>query len=138
MRPKDMATWRCVFGGMVAANFTLLTPFLIQTIIYMSYVRRHMILRYTPGERIGQQVAVSPQAMLFTLYGDCILPRASETWVGAPIKLVAEFGQSEQLFTRLFARMSQKGWLKVNKVRRNSIFKDWFRVHEFDINNLRS
>ncbi len=60
--------------------------------------------------------------MLFTLYGDYILPRAGEIWVGTLIKLFAEFGLSEQAIRSALSRMSQKGWLKVKKVGKKSYY----------------
>ncbi|MCL5958895.1 MAG: phenylacetic acid degradation operon negative regulatory protein PaaX [Chloroflexi bacterium] len=60
--------------------------------------------------------------MLFTLYGDYILPRGGEIWVGTLIKLFAEFGLSEQAIRSALSRMSQKGWLQVKRIGNKSYY----------------
>ncbi|MBI4322156.1 MAG: phenylacetic acid degradation operon negative regulatory protein PaaX [Chloroflexi bacterium] len=54
--------------------------------------------------------------MLFTLYGDYILNRGGEVWVGTLIKLLSQFGLSEQAIRSALSRMSQKGWLEVRRL----------------------
>jgi phenylacetic acid degradation operon negative regulatory protein len=54
--------------------------------------------------------------MLFTLYGDYIMHRGGEVWVGSLIKIAAEFGLSQQAVRSALSRMSQKGWLKTRRV----------------------
>ena len=71
---------------------------------------------------LGKNLAIRPQSMLFTLYGDYILPRGGEIWVGGLIKLFAEFGLSEQAIRSALSRMSQKGWLQVKRVGNKSYY----------------
>jgi len=71
---------------------------------------------------LAKSSAIRPQSMLFTLYGDYILPRGGEIWVGALIKLFAEFGLSEQAIRSALSRMSQKGWLQVKRVGNKSYY----------------
>ncbi len=60
--------------------------------------------------------------MLFTLFGDYILHRGDEIWVGTLIKLCGEFGLSEQAIRSALSRMSQKGWLRVRHVGNKSYY----------------
>ena len=39
---------------------------------------------------------IRPQSMLFTLYGDYIVHRGGEVWVGSLIQIAAQFGLSAQ------------------------------------------
>ena len=59
---------------------------------------------------------VRPQSMMFTLFGDYIMHRGGEVWVGSLIKIAAEFGLSQQAVRSALSRMSQKGWLKARRV----------------------
>jgi phenylacetic acid degradation operon negative regulatory protein len=54
--------------------------------------------------------------MMFTLFGDYIMHRGGEIWVGSLIRIAAQFGLSEQAVRSALSRMSQKGWLKVRRV----------------------
>lgn len=72
-----------------------------------------------PGTRT---VAVRPQSMLFTLYGDYIQHRGDEIWVGSLIKLFSQFGLSEQAVRSALSRVSQKGWLKMRRVGNKSYY----------------
>lgn len=59
---------------------------------------------------------IRPQSMMFTLFGDYIMYRGGEIWVGSLIKIAAEFGLSQQAVRSALSRMSQKGWLKARRV----------------------
>jgi phenylacetic acid degradation operon negative regulatory protein len=59
---------------------------------------------------------IRPQSMMFTLFGDYIMHRGAEIWVGSLIRIAAQFGLSEQAVRSALSRMSQKGWLKVRRV----------------------
>src|SRR5687768_11999641 len=60
--------------------------------------------------------------MMFTLFGDYIMHRGGEVWVGSLIKIAAEFGLSQQAVRSALSRMSQKGWLKVRHVGNRSYY----------------
>lgn len=57
-----------------------------------------------------------PQSMMFTLYGDYIVHRGGEVWVGTLIRIAAQFGFSEQAVRSALSRMSRGGWLKVRRL----------------------
>jgi phenylacetic acid degradation operon negative regulatory protein len=59
---------------------------------------------------------IRPQSMMFTLFGDYIMHRGGEIWVGSLIRIAAEFGLSEQAVRSALSRMSQKGWLRSRRV----------------------
>ena len=59
---------------------------------------------------------VRPQSMMFTLYGDYIIHRGGEVWVGTLIRIAAEFGLSEQAVRSSLSRMSHNGWLRVRRI----------------------
>jgi phenylacetic acid degradation operon negative regulatory protein len=50
--------------------------------------------------------------MLFTLYGDYIVHRGGEVWVGSLIQIAAQFGLSAQAVRSSLSRMSRNGWLR--------------------------
>src|SRR2546427_446559 len=62
------------------------------------------------------QHMIRPQSMMFTLFGDYIMHRGGEIWVGSLIRIAAEFGLSEQAVRSALSRMSQKGWLRSRRV----------------------
>ena len=59
---------------------------------------------------------IRPQSMMFTLFGDYIMHRGGEIWVGSLIRIATQFGLSEQAVRSALSRMSQKGWLKARRV----------------------
>jgi phenylacetic acid degradation operon negative regulatory protein len=60
--------------------------------------------------------AIRPQSMMFTLYGDYIIHRGGEVWVGTLIQIAAQFGLSEQAMRSSLSRMSRNGWLRVRRI----------------------
>jgi phenylacetic acid degradation operon negative regulatory protein len=60
--------------------------------------------------------------MLFTLFGDYIMQRGGEIWVGSLIRIAAEFGLSQQAVRSALSRMSQKGFLKIRHVGNRSYY----------------
>src|SRR3989440_4414719 len=62
------------------------------------------------------QHMIRPQSMMFTLFGDYIMHRGGEAWVGSLIRIAAQFGLSEQALRSALSRMSQKGWLKARRI----------------------
>src|SRR5215212_6620059 len=65
--------------------------------------------------RGGRQV-MRPQSMMFTLYGDYIIHRGGEVWVGTLIQIMAQFGLSEQAVRSALSRMARGGWLRGRQV----------------------
>jgi DNA-binding transcriptional regulator PaaX len=50
--------------------------------------------------------------MLFTLWGDYVVHRGGEIWVGSLIRIGAEFGLSELALRSVLSRMTRGGWLE--------------------------
>jgi len=67
-------------------------------------------------------VMVRPQSMMFTLFGDYIMPRGGEAWVGSLIEIAGQFGLSQQAVRSALSRMGQHGWLKVRRVDNRSYY----------------
>jgi len=65
---------------------------------------------------------IRPQSMMFTLYGDYIVHRGGEVWVGTLIQIAAQFGLSEQAVRSSLSRMSRNGWLKVRRLSNRSYY----------------
>ncbi|MPZ14225.1 MAG: phenylacetic acid degradation operon negative regulatory protein PaaX [Chloroflexi bacterium] len=57
-----------------------------------------------------------PQSMMFTLFGDYIMHRGGEIWVGSLITIAGQFGLSQQAVRSALSRMTQKGWLNVRRM----------------------
>lgn len=62
------------------------------------------------------------RSMLFTIYGDYVIYRGGEIWVGSLIKLLEQFDLSEQAVRSALSRMCRKGWLAIRKVGINSYY----------------
>ena len=63
-----------------------------------------------------------PKDLVFTLYGEYLLPREGPTWVGALIALLQPFGLSEGSVRTVLSRMARKGWLEARRVSRHSFY----------------
>ena len=58
-----------------------------------------------------QRPAPRPASLIFTLYGDFVHPQGGKLWIGSLVRLMAEFGLSEQAVRQAVSRMSAQGWL---------------------------
>ena len=59
-----------------------------------------------------------PNSFIYTLFGDFVHRHAStnnELWIGGLIRLMGEFGLSEQAVRQAVSRMSRQGWLVAHK-----------------------
>lgn len=65
---------------------------------------------------------IRPQSMMFTLYGDYIIYRGGEVWVGTLIQIMAQFGLSEQAVRSALSRMTRGGWLRARQVGNRSYY----------------
>lgn len=61
-------------------------------------------------------------SLLFTIYGDYIRHRGGEAWVGTLIKVLKEFGFSEQAVRSALSRMCSQGWLRRRKKGNKSFY----------------
>ncbi|HZZ66308.1 MAG TPA: PaaX family transcriptional regulator C-terminal domain-containing protein [Candidatus Baltobacteraceae bacterium] len=65
-----------------------------------------------------RRVVTRPNSFIFTLFGDFVYRNPAlndEVWVGALIRLMGEFGLSEQAVRQAVSRMSRQGWLVARK-----------------------
>ncbi len=63
---------------------------------------------------------IQTQFLVFTLFGDYILPRGGEVWTSSLLYLLGLLGVSERAARSTFSRMSRKGWLRAHRQGRRS------------------
>lgn len=63
------------------------------------------------------------QILLFTLYGEYIVPRGGEAPTGALLELLSLLGVSERAARSTLSRMSQRGWLASARTGRRSRYR---------------
>jgi phenylacetic acid degradation operon negative regulatory protein len=63
------------------------------------------------------------QILLFTLYGEYIVPRGGEAPTAALLDLLGLLGVSERAARSTLSRMSQKGWLESQRTGRHSRYR---------------
>jgi phenylacetic acid degradation operon negative regulatory protein len=87
-------------------------------------------IRPSPGRPVAPSphrlIAASPprpQAMLFTLWGDYIVHRGGEIWVGSLIRIGAEFGLSEHALRSVLSRMVRTSWLEATRHGNRSYYR---------------
>jgi len=64
-----------------------------------------------------------PQDLVFTLFGEYLLPRAEPVWVGSLISLLHPFDLSEGAVRTILSRMSRKGWFTTLREGRRSFYQ---------------
>ena len=64
-----------------------------------------------------------PQDLVFTLFGEYLLPRAEPVWVGSLISLLQPFDLSEGAVRTILSRMSRKGWFTTLREGRRSFYQ---------------
>jgi len=67
-----------------------------------------------------QRPTVQTQFLIFTLFGDYILPRGGEVWTSSLLYLLNLLGVSERAARSTLSRMSRKGWVKAHRQGRRS------------------
>jgi phenylacetic acid degradation operon negative regulatory protein len=77
----------------------------------------------TVSPRRSEVAAPRPQAMLFTLWGDYVVHRGGEIWVGSLIRIAAEFGLSELALRSVLSRMGRTGWLESTRHGNRSYYR---------------
>ena len=63
-----------------------------------------------------------PRAAMLTLYGDYVLHRGDEIGIGSLVRLLSNFGLSEQAIRSAVSRMCRSGLLKVKRAKRKSYY----------------
>ena len=64
----------------------------------------------------------SPRAATLTLYGDYVLHRDGKIGIGSLVRLLSNFGLSEQAIRSAVSRMCRSGILKANRANRKSYY----------------
>lgn len=64
-----------------------------------------------------------PQDLVFTLFGEYLLPRADPVWAGSLIALLAPLSASEGVVRTTLSRMSRKGWFETTRLGRRSFYR---------------
>jgi len=59
---------------------------------------------------------------IITIYGDAIVPRGGNVWLGSLMKLVEPMGISQRLVRTSVYRLVQESWLQTEKVGRCSYY----------------
>jgi phenylacetic acid degradation operon negative regulatory protein len=77
----------------------------------------------TVSSRRSESASPRPQAMLFTLWGDYVVHRGGEIWVGSLIRIAAEFGLSELALRSVLSRMGRTGWLESTRHGNRSYYR---------------
>src|SRR4030043_329813 len=65
---------------------------------------------------------VRPRAAMLTLYGDYVLHRGGEIGIGSLVRLLSNFGLSEQAIRSAVSRMCRSGLLKAKQTNRKSYY----------------
>lgn len=68
----------------------------------------------------SERPPVRTQFIVFTLFGDYVLPRGGTIWTSSLISLLGLLDVSERAARSTFSRMSRKGWLTASKHGRRS------------------
>lgn len=67
-------------------------------------------------------IPIQARSLLFTLFGDLIMPHGRSVWIGSLIQMLAEFGLSPEAARVALSRMAQQGWLSTRRVGRRSYY----------------
>lgn len=63
-----------------------------------------------------------PNSFIFTVFGDFVHGYGDAIWVGSLVRLMAEFGLSEQAVRAALSRMSRQGWLESSRSGNRSFY----------------
>jgi phenylacetic acid degradation operon negative regulatory protein len=70
----------------------------------------------------GNRPVTRPNSFIFTVFGDFVRGKDDAIWVGSLVRLMAEFGLSEQAVRAALSRMSRQGWLESSRVGSRSFY----------------
>lgn len=71
---------------------------------------------------MGDILMFGPRAAMLTLYGDYVLHRGGEIGIGSLVRLLSNFGLSEQAIRSAVSRMCRSGLLKAKRSNRKSYY----------------
>lgn len=66
---------------------------------------------------------VNPYTIVFSLYGQYVLPRGGEIWIGSLIQALGSLGISAGAVRTLASRMQHKGYLQSRRLGRRSFYR---------------
>jgi phenylacetic acid degradation operon negative regulatory protein len=69
---------------------------------------------------MSNQISIRTQILIFTLFGDYVLPLEQSAWTMGLLELLHVLGVSERAGRSTLSRMKQKGWLASERVGRYS------------------
>ncbi len=78
-------------------------------------------------------IQVHSDTVVFTLFGQYVLPRCGEIWIGSLIQAVAPLGLSAGAVRTVVSRMKRKGYLESQQVGRES----FYRLTDMGLNEVR-
>lgn len=70
----------------------------------------------------GNRPVTRPNSFIFTVFGDFVHGYGDAIWVGSLVRLMAEFGLSEQAVRAALSRMSRQGWLESSRIGPRSFY----------------
>lgn len=83
--------------------------------------------------RISRRVEFHANSLIITIFGDAILPRGGNIWLGSLIALAEPFGLSERLVRTGVYRLARDGWLSSAARGRRSYYSITEQgLHKFD------
>lgn len=62
-------------------------------------------------------------SLIVTIYGDAVMPRGGELWLGTLSEILAPIGIDDRLVRTAMSRLASEGWLERTKVGRKSFYR---------------
>ena len=75
-----------------------------------------------PTQRLISSIKLHANSLIITIFGDAVLPRGGNIWLGSLIVLAEPFGLSERLVRTGVYRLSREGWLDAQAKGRRSYY----------------
>lgn len=75
-----------------------------------------------PVQRLASSLELKANSLIITIFGDAILPRGGNIWLGSLIGLAGAFGVSERLVRTGVYRLAQEGWLEATSRGRRAYY----------------
>jgi len=72
---------------------------------------------------MSRRPAIRTQILVFTLFGEYVVPRGGSAWTASLLHLLGALGVSERAARSTLSRMSQKGWLQSKRNGRHSRYE---------------
>lgn len=70
----------------------------------------------------GHRPVTRPNSFIFTVFGDFVHAYGGAIWIGSLVRLMGEFGLSEQAVRAAVSRMSRQGWLESTRIGNRSYY----------------